>query len=98
MSFDVYGTLVDVRGDSYGAFERILAASGAGNLDVKEFWEYWERRNIAQYWQPYKSYREICQTSLAETFVKFGLRGEADLINYYFDAFTGFRLYADVPR
>ena len=96
MSFDVYGTLISVRDSSYGAFERILAAAGAGTVDVKAFWEHWEERNIEQYWEPYKPYREICETSLMDSFAKFGLRGEPGLINYYFDAFSDFRLYEDV--
>src|SRR5262249_36260512 len=64
--------------------------------DVKEFWECWETRNIERYWQPYKSYREICQASLADTFTKFGIRGEPHLINHYFDSFPTFSLYDDV--
>jgi 2-haloacid dehalogenase len=96
MSFDVYGTLISVRDGSYRAFERILAATDARNVDVKEFWERWEQRNIEQYWQSYRPYREICHTSLSNTFATFGLRGDAQLINYYFDAFSGFSLYDDV--
>jgi 2-haloacid dehalogenase len=68
MSFDVFGTLISVRDSSYAAFERILADAGAHHLDVKAFWEHWEHRNIAHYWAPYRSYREICELSLAETF------------------------------
>src|SRR5690348_12100596 len=64
MSFDVFGTLISVRDSSYGAFERILADAGAHRVDVKAFWEYWEHRNIAHYWEPYRSYREICELSL----------------------------------
>ena len=68
MSFDVFGTLISVRDSSYGAFARILADAGAQHLDVKVFWECWEHRNIAHYWDPYRSYRDICELSLAETF------------------------------
>ena len=68
MSFDVFGTLISVRDSSYGAFGRILADAGAHHVDVQAFWEYWEHRNIAHYWDPYRSYREICALSLAETF------------------------------
>ena len=50
MSFDVFGTLISVRDSSYSAFERILADAGARHLDVKAFWEHWEHRNIAHYW------------------------------------------------
>ena len=85
MSFDVFGTLISVRDSSYGAFERILAATNAGNVDIKEFWEAWEHRNIERYWQPYQSYRAICRASLADTFARFGIDGNPDLIGHYFE-------------
>lgn len=96
MSFDVFGTLVSVRESSYAAFESILAEAGGGGIDVRPFWEHWEERNIAHYWEPYRRYREICALSLAETFEHFGLEGDAGLIGRYFDAFPAFRLYDDV--
>ena len=98
MSFDVFGTLISVRDSSYGAFERILGDVGADGVDVKTFWEHWEHRNIAHYWEPYRTYREICELSLEETFAHFGLSGEGRLINRYFDAFPRFFLYDDVVR
>lgn len=98
LSFDVFGTLISVRDSSYGAFERILADAGADHLDVKAFWEHWEQRNIAHYWQPYRSYREICQLSLAESFAHFEVAGDSRLIDRYFEAFPRFFLYDDVVR
>jgi 2-haloacid dehalogenase len=98
MSFDVFGTLISVRDSSYGAFERILADAGAHHLDVKAFWEHWEHCNIAHYWQPYRSYREICEVSLAETFAHFKVAGDSRLIERYFEAFPRFFLYDDVVR
>jgi 2-haloacid dehalogenase len=98
MSFDVFGTLISVRDSSYGAFERILADSHARHLDVRTFWEHWEHRNIAHYWEPYRSYREICEHSLAETFAHFEVTGDSRLIGRYFEAFPGFFLYDDVAR
>lgn len=98
ISFDVFGTLISVRDSSYGAFERILGEAGRHRVDVKAFWEHWEHRNINHYWEPYRSYREICQLSLEETFAHFGLVGEGNLINHYFDAFPRFFLYDDVVR
>jgi 2-haloacid dehalogenase len=98
ISFDVFGTLISVRDSSYGAFERILADVGANHVDVKTFWEHWEHRNIAHYWAPYRSYREICELSLAETFAHFHLTGDARLINRYFEAFPRFFLYDDVVQ
>jgi 2-haloacid dehalogenase len=99
MSFDVFGTLISVRDSSYGAFERILAASGADRIDVKAFWEHWEHQNIKHYWdRPYQTYRDICRRSLAETFAHFGVGGDSALIGYYFDAFPSFFLYDDVVR
>lgn len=98
MSFDVFGTLISVRDSSYGAFERILAESGAQNLNVRTFWEHWEDRNIRHYWEPYRTYREICELSLAETFTDFKILADSRLIQYYFDAFPSFYLYDDVER
>src|SRR5579871_4567841 len=98
MSFDVFGTLISVRDSSYGAFERILADAGAQGVDVKAFWERWEHRNIEHYWEPYRTYREICELSLEETFADFGLTGEGRLIERYFDAFPRFFLYDDALR
>src|SRR4029079_15392460 len=72
MSFGVFGTLISVRDSSYGAFEHILADARASGVDVKAFWEYWEHRNIAHYWEAYRSYREICALSLDEAFRHFG--------------------------
>ena len=98
MSFDVFGTLISVRDSSYGAFEGILADTGAHHLDVKAFWEHWEQRNIAHYWEPYQSYRKICELSLAETFARFEVPGDCRLIDRYFEAFPRFFLYDDVLR
>jgi len=96
LSFDVYGTLVDVRAGSHAAFADILSSVGASHLDPLEFWERWEAANIRRYWQPYRSYREICRDSLAETFAHFGIRGNAGLIQKYFDAFPTFSRFGDV--
>lgn len=96
MSFDVFGTLIDVRGGSYAAFESILADAGATRVDVKAFWEHWEERNIAHYWEPYRRYRDICELSLSETLDHFSVRASPKLIQRYFDAFPGFTLFPDV--
>ena len=98
MSFDVFGTLVNVRDGSYGAFQAILIEAGARDVDVHAFWEHWERRNIAHYWEPYRRYREICELSLAETLDRFQVRASPKRIERYFDAFSGFALYDDVTR
>jgi len=98
ISFDVFGTLISVRDSSYSAFERILADAGARHVDVKAFWEHWEHRNIAHYWDAYRSYRQICELSLAETFAHFQVVGDGRLIDRYFEAFPRFFLYDDVVR
>src|SRR4051794_6281895 len=98
MSFDVFGTLISVRDSSYAAFERILGAAGARDVDVKSFWEHWEYQNIRHYWEPYRTYRAICAQSLDETFAHFKIPGDSRLIGYYFDAFPNFFLYDDVVR
>jgi len=96
MSFDVFGTLVNSRDGSYDAFASILRDGGGNGIDVKAFWEYWETRNIAHYWEPYRRYRDICEISLGEAFAHFGLRGDPALITRYFDSFSRFALYPDV--
>lgn len=96
LSFDVFGTLVSVRDGSYGAFQRILEDAGALDVDVRAFWEHWEELNIAAYWKPYRPYKDICRESLEQAFVDYGVRGDAGLIQLYFDAFPRFELYPDV--
>jgi 2-haloacid dehalogenase len=96
LSFDVFGTLVDVRAGSYGAFRAILRECGALNVDVKAFWEHWEERNIAHYWEPYRSYKDICALSLAETLHRYQVRGDPALIRHYFGAFANFEVFPDV--
>src|SRR6266404_9968788 len=96
VSFDVFGTLINVRESSYVAFRSILDDVGGRHVDVNVFWEYWEHRNIAHYWEPYRRYRDICALSLAEAFAHFGIHGDPLLIARYFEAFPGFQLYPDV--
>lgn len=96
MSFDVFGTLIDVRASSYAAFQSMLADARAPHVDVKAFWEHWEERNIAHYWEPYRPYKEICALSLAETFAHYGLDAPASQISRYFEAFASFKLFDDV--
>src|SRR6266852_376182 len=98
ISFDVFGTLISVRDSSYSAFERILADAGAHHVAVKALWEHWEHQNIAHYCDAYRSYREICERSLAETFAHFQVVGDSRLIDRYFEAFPRFFLYDDVVR
>ena len=98
ISFDVFGTLISVRESSYSAFERILGDVGADRVDVKAFWEYWEHRNIVHYWETYRTYRQICELSLQDSFAHFGLAGEGRLIERYFESFPRFFLYDDVVR
>jgi 2-haloacid dehalogenase len=96
LSFDVFGTLIDVRQGSYEAFRSILQEHGRADIDVRAFWEYWEERNIAHYWEAYRPYKEICRTSLVEAFARFDVAGDAATISRYFDAFRGFKLFPDV--
>ena len=96
LSFDVFGTLINVREGSYDAFGSILRDCGRSNIDVRAFWEYWEERNIAHYWEPYRPYKEICALSLREAFAHFNVAGDASAISRYFDAFSRFQLYPDV--
>ena len=96
ISFDVFGTLISVRDSSYGAFSQILTEARAAHIDVKAFWEHWEERNIRHYWEPWRPYNDICHLSLAETFAHFGIAGDPQSIQHYFNAFDRFELYPDV--
>src|ERR1043166_1283497 len=96
MSFDVFGTLVDVRAGSYGAFASILREAGGAHIDVKAFWEHWEARNIAHYWEPDRRYRDICELSLRGTFTDFALHADAKLLVRYFGASRDFGLIPDL--
>jgi 2-haloacid dehalogenase len=96
LSFDVFGTLINVRESSYDAFRSILGEVGRPDVDVRAFWEYWEERNIAHYWEAYRPYKEICTLSLGEAFAHFGVSGDPAAISHYFDAFAEFQLYPDV--
>jgi len=96
LSFDVFGTLVDVRQGSRAAFAAILARCGGGAVDPLQFWEHWEHGNMRRYWDPYRPYREICRQSLAASLEHFRLGGNPDLIELYFDAFASFPRFPDV--
>jgi 2-haloalkanoic acid dehalogenase type II len=98
LSFDVFGTLIDTPAGTAAPFRSILVDSGAAHVDPERFWTHWEERNIAHYWEPYRSYKDICRLSLEETFRHFGVGGgDGGLIQRYFDAFPRFTLYPDVP-
>lgn len=96
ISFDVFGTLIDSRGGALAAFQSMLADSGAAHVATEAFWEHWEARNIAHYWEPYRRYRDICTLSLSETFAAFGIDAPASMIARYFEAFAHFALFCDV--
>jgi 2-haloacid dehalogenase len=96
LSFDVFGTLINVRESSYDAFRSILGEYGRSDVDVRAFWEYWEERNISHYWETYRPYKEICALSLHEAFAHFDVAGDPSAISRYFEAFNRFQLYPDV--
>ncbi|HZK89878.1 MAG TPA: HAD hydrolase-like protein [Stellaceae bacterium] len=97
LSFDVYGTLMETPSVAAKAFRAILADAGAANIDPAAFAGFWEERNIAHYYEPYRSYKEIGRQSLDDAFRHFGIaEGNPDLIRHYFDAFAELRPYPDV--
>jgi 2-haloalkanoic acid dehalogenase type II len=97
LSFDVYGTLINTPPTNAKAFRVILEEAGAPHVDALAFYQFWESRNILHFCEPYRSYREIGELSLGETFENFGIpRGRADLIERYFDLFPEMQLYPDV--
>src|SRR5215475_3371328 len=97
LSFDVYGTLVNTPPANARAFQSILDEAGRTDLDAKAFYSFWEQRNIAHYYEPYRSYKEICRLSLSEAYEKFGVAtGREESIQRYFDCFSSMTLYPDV--
>ena len=96
LSFDVYGTLVNTPPASLAAFRTILEDARRPDLDPWEFYSFWERRNIARYNEPYRTYKDICRHSLSEAYEKFGVAtGREEAIQRYFDGFSSMELYAD---
>ena len=97
LSFDVYGTLVNTPPANLRAFQAILSDAGRPDLDPKEFYSFWEQRNIAHYYEPYRTYKDICRLSLSEAYEKFGVAtGREEAIQRYFDCFSSMELYPDV--
>ncbi len=97
LSFDVYGTLVNTPPANLRAFRSILGEAGRTDLDAQAFYAFWEQRNIAHYYEPYRSYKEICRLSLSEAYEKFGVpTGRDGMIQRYFDVFSSMELYPDV--
>jgi 2-haloalkanoic acid dehalogenase type II len=96
LSFDVFGTLVNTPPANLGAFRAILADAGRTDLDPKAFYSFWEQRNIAHYYEPYRTYKEICRLSLSEAYEEFGVAGRDGAIQRFFDCFAAMELYPDV--
>jgi 2-haloacid dehalogenase len=97
ISFDVYGTLVNTPPANIHAFQSILADAGRTDLDAGAFYAFWEQRNITHYYEPYRSYKDICRLSLSEAYEKFGvIAGREEAIQRYFDCFPSMELYSDV--
>lgn len=97
LSFDVYGTLVNTPPANLRAFRSILADAGRTDLDAQAFYAFWEQRNVAHYYEPYRSYKEICRLSLSEAYEKFGVAsGRDEMIQRYFECFPSMELYPDV--
>ncbi|WP_213990385.1 HAD hydrolase-like protein [Sodalis sp. dw_96] len=97
LSFDVYGTLINTPPANLGAFRAILEDAGRPDLDPNKFYSFWEKRNIAHYYEPYRTYKDICRLSLSEAYERFGVvTGRKGAIQRYFDCFSSMELYPDV--
>lgn len=99
LSFDLYGTVINTPPANAKAFGAIVRDAKAHHVEVDAFYKFWEERNISHYLEPYRSYKQICRTSLQETFEHFGIRsGNPDLIEHYFSVFGEMQLYSDVKE
>ena len=97
LSFDVYGTLVNTPPANLDAFRTILVDAGRSDLDPNAFYSFWEQRNIAHYYESYRTYKDICRLSLSEAYERFGVTaGREEAIERYFDCFSSMELYPDV--
>jgi 2-haloacid dehalogenase len=97
LSFDVYGTLVNTPPANLEAFRAILVDAGRSDLDPGEFYAFWEERNIAHYYESYRTYKDICRLSLSEAYERFGVAaGREEAIQRYFECFSSMELYPDV--
>jgi 2-haloalkanoic acid dehalogenase type II len=97
LSFDVYGTLVNTPPANLEVFRTILVDSGRSDLDPREFYSFWEQRNIAHYHESYRTYKDICRLSLVEAYEKFNVSaGREEAILRYFECFSSMQLYPDV--
>jgi 2-haloacid dehalogenase len=97
LSFDVYGTLVNTPPANLDVFRTILVDARRPDLDPNAFYSFWEQRNIAHYYEPYRTYKDICRLSLSEAYERFGVTtGREAAIERYFDCFSSMELYPDV--
>jgi hypothetical protein len=79
LSFDVYGMLVNTPLANAKAFGTIVEETGASHIDPMAVYQFWEARNIIHYREPYRSYKEICRSSLEEAFREFSISGSGQL-------------------
>ena len=71
--------------------------AGRSDLDPDAFYSFWEQRNIAHYYESYRTYKDICRLSLSESYERFGVTaGREEAIERYFDCFSSMELYPDV--
>lgn len=96
ITFDFFGTTLDVRPVELSAFERILRWNRASHVDVAAFHARWLRRCQARFVGPYASYKEICEHALLHTFSEFGVEGRSRDVDHYFECYTKFRPWPDV--
>jgi hypothetical protein len=68
LSFDVYGTLVNMPPINAKVLCAILRDANARRVNGQAFYRFWERRKISHYLEAYVSYKEICKVSLQEAF------------------------------
>jgi 2-haloacid dehalogenase len=96
ITFDFFGTTLNVRPVELAAFERILSWNRASHVNAAAFHGRWLRRCQDSFVGPYLSYKEICEEALLHTFSDFGVRGRSRDVDHYFECYTKFRPWPEV--
>jgi 2-haloacid dehalogenase len=100
LTFDVFGTVLDLTGSLVGPTERFLAGRDSP-MDGASFWRQWRaRQRIEQYQdtmlsQGHSGYLETCQRALVYCLRQNGLESSADEIRTFMEVWRELTPYGD---